>query len=321
MVTIFVSHVSRDKDIAHVLKERLGNDFGEVVDVFVSSDLTSVRLGSEWLDEIKDALKRSSMLLVLCSAEALERRWIHFECGAAWLRGIPVVPLCHSGSSVNDLPPPLNSFHGTDLEDPNAIDHLYTAIAEHTSWPKPAASRCQTSQRLVSAAVRDFDRIQAARRAAAVRRAVLGAAQLFLAPLVLMGVYAVALASVDRDAAGAILRGAAATLVWPFGTWFRLSRRTVDPLAYPLACVVIATLAGAGCTAAYLCLAEPNDLKYIFIEQAIDVLAFFVYVSMSFMSGVGLGNWLVLQNRRAKSRVVDVLFKVFPVPARVLDET
>jgi hypothetical protein len=89
MPSVFVSHISEDKQTAGRLKNVLTRDFPGLLDVFLSSDTQSIAAGEEWLQSIEQALRDSAMLLVLCSPDSIRRPWINFEAGAAWMRKIP----------------------------------------------------------------------------------------------------------------------------------------------------------------------------------------------------------------------------------------
>jgi hypothetical protein len=60
---IFVSHISEEAELARVLKERINQDFLGLIDVFASTDLTSISAGSQWLEEVKKALKEAQIEL------------------------------------------------------------------------------------------------------------------------------------------------------------------------------------------------------------------------------------------------------------------
>src|SRR5262245_22760925 len=104
VASIFISHISEEQALAALLKKHMMSDFGEYVTVFVSSDLESINAGDEWLKSIKKALATASFELTLSSRVSITRPWVNFEVGAAWLKHIPIVPVCHSGLQVSDLP-------------------------------------------------------------------------------------------------------------------------------------------------------------------------------------------------------------------------
>ncbi len=130
---VFISHITEEAPVANQLKSALTKDFSGVFTVFVSSDGTSIALGEEWLKYIKKALKDCSILIVLCSPSSIHRPWVNFEIGAAWLKKIPIIPVCHNGLTVRDLPMPLSLRNGISLDDPVGLRCLYDSIANKVS--------------------------------------------------------------------------------------------------------------------------------------------------------------------------------------------
>jgi hypothetical protein len=136
-VQVFISHISEEHELAIRLKQRLEKDFLNQVAVFVSSDQESIQAGASWLDAVRSSLETSVLQIVLCSRASVIRPWINFEAGAAWLRGIPVVPLCHSGLGPDDLTMPLSALQGGAVSDPQALARLYQRIAELVPCGRP----------------------------------------------------------------------------------------------------------------------------------------------------------------------------------------
>lgn len=126
----FISHISEEMEVAKFLKQALIRDFLRLMTVFVSSDTESIAAGEEWLKSIEKALSDCAMLLILCSPESVKRPWINFEAGAAWLRKIPLIPICHAGLTPRDLPMPLSLRQAIGLEDPVGLTRLYAQIAQ-----------------------------------------------------------------------------------------------------------------------------------------------------------------------------------------------
>jgi hypothetical protein len=129
LLETFVSFVTVESKFADLLQARLDRDFIGLVRVFVSKDATSIPVGSKWLDQLVAALNRSHLQLVICSSESVRRPWIHYEAGGAAVRGIEVIPLCHSGIRPEQLPVPLSMSEGVILTDPRGIEQLYTKIS------------------------------------------------------------------------------------------------------------------------------------------------------------------------------------------------
>lgn len=134
---VFISHISRETELAQGLKQRLEKHFLGLLDIFVSSDRKTIQAGSRWLEEVDKALKSADLQIVLCSKESVGRPWVNFEAGAVWLRGIPVIPLCHSGLRPNDLPVPLGMLEGIECSQPEGLHKLYDAIAKQLSVDVP----------------------------------------------------------------------------------------------------------------------------------------------------------------------------------------
>ena len=114
---LFISHVSTESSLAQALKQRLQRDFLGPLDIFVSSDQTTIGAGRKWLDEIETALKGADLEIVLASKDSVVQPWVNFEAGAAWLRGIPVIPVCHSGMQPADLQPPFSLLQSVAYSD------------------------------------------------------------------------------------------------------------------------------------------------------------------------------------------------------------
>lgn len=128
-LTVFFSHVTAESKIVDFLQVAIARDFIGLVDLFISSDRTSVPIGSKWLDDITEALRKADLHAVLCSPESISRPWINFEAGAAHLRGIPIMPLCYNGLAPAQLPVPISEYGGVFITTPEGIERVYTRLA------------------------------------------------------------------------------------------------------------------------------------------------------------------------------------------------
>ena len=125
----FVSHITIESKFADLLRSSLTRDFIGLVNFFVSTDATSIPVGSQWFEDILAALNRANLLLVICSGESVQRQWIHYEAGGAGVRGVEVIPLCHSGITVEQLPVPLSMSEGALLTSGKGLEKLYRKIS------------------------------------------------------------------------------------------------------------------------------------------------------------------------------------------------
>ena len=152
---IFISHITEDAGIAAKLKLRMSEDFLGQVTVFLSSDTESIAAGEEWLKSVSDALRNSSIFVVLCSPISIMRPWVNFEAGAAWMKDIPLIPVCFSGLRPRDLPMPLSARQGLELNDAQGLRSLYDRIAQVLRFQPPARDYDALAADLVEAAPAD----------------------------------------------------------------------------------------------------------------------------------------------------------------------
>jgi hypothetical protein len=115
--TVFISHITEEKELAIAFRDFIQTTFLGLFDIFVSSDGESIKMGDRWLTSITEALKHCAVEIIFCSPHSVQRPWINFEAGAGWVRGIPVIPICHSGMTRTALPIPLNMLQATDAND------------------------------------------------------------------------------------------------------------------------------------------------------------------------------------------------------------
>jgi hypothetical protein len=139
-VSVFISHISEEAELAAILKKHLTKDFLGLFNVFVSSDTVSISAGSKWLESIENALRNAEAELVLCSKASIKRPWINFEAGAGWMRSIPIIPVCHSGLRLKDLSSPLNFLQGIEAKRESGIDQIYKLLAETLGVDMPAVN-------------------------------------------------------------------------------------------------------------------------------------------------------------------------------------
>jgi TIR domain len=128
-VVVFLSHITEEKALAEIIKGHIERDFIGLIDVFVSSDDRSINIGRRWLSDVDNALRTAAAMIVLCSPDSVKRPWINFEAGAAWIREIPVAPVCHTGMQPSGLPVPLNLLQAIDASREQDWEGLYRTIA------------------------------------------------------------------------------------------------------------------------------------------------------------------------------------------------
>lgn len=135
---VFLSHIHEEKALAILIKEALEDEFSGFVDVFVSSDGTSIPAGSNFLRRIEDGLVQCIGAIYLISPTSVKRNWINFELGAVWIRSaislrnsqpeIPALPICHSGIAPSALPAPLNNLNAVSANQASQLEFAFRSL-------------------------------------------------------------------------------------------------------------------------------------------------------------------------------------------------
>jgi len=134
---IFISHITEEKEIALALKRLVESTFLNMIDVFVSSDPTSIKMGRKWLNEVTAALKTCAVEIILASPESVKRPWVNFEGGSGWIRDIPVIPLCHSAMIPSKLPAPLGSLQAATATEESELKLIFPVLADAVGCTLP----------------------------------------------------------------------------------------------------------------------------------------------------------------------------------------
>jgi hypothetical protein len=135
---VFISHASGEAPLAEILQKHITRDFIGLVEVFVSSDGTSIAVGDHWLDDVVTALQQADIYAVLCSQHSIERRWINIEMGAALARSRPIIPICHTDLKAFQLQRPLEDSQAIQASDADGLRRLYSRFADELGSAVPS---------------------------------------------------------------------------------------------------------------------------------------------------------------------------------------
>jgi nucleoside 2-deoxyribosyltransferase len=131
MQEVFISHINEEAALATALKNWIEITFPGNCTAFVSSSPNDLNGGDKWLELLKKKLDSAEVVVVLCSPKSLSRRWISWEAGYSWSRGIPLIPICHSGVTTPNLPSPFSIFQGYDLLSDNFLVKFQASLERH----------------------------------------------------------------------------------------------------------------------------------------------------------------------------------------------
>ncbi len=155
---LFLSHIHEESQLALCIKQWVETTFTERIEVFCSSDSIAFAQDANFLRKLLKELRKSDLLLLLASSRSLQRPWINFEAGCAWVRDLEIVPLCHSGQKRGSLPLPLALFTAIEILDPKGCEDFLNILRVRLGETRlvPVASRM--ADELKDAAVRDAKR-------------------------------------------------------------------------------------------------------------------------------------------------------------------
>ena len=92
MAETFISFIHEEREYAEAIQKFLAQIIEAESKPFLSSDKLQVYAGEKWLDRIMDELDEAKVVVLMSSEESVQRPWVNFEAGAAWIRKIPIIP-------------------------------------------------------------------------------------------------------------------------------------------------------------------------------------------------------------------------------------
>jgi hypothetical protein len=134
---VFFSHSSQDREAILPIRDRLVEGSAHAVQVFMASDGASIPFGRNWLKEIEDALAACKLMFVWMTPTSLASKWIPFESGYAYSRGIRVVPIGFQGVRLDDLPAPISILQGFNVTGSQGLNNIVAIINEEFGLTLP----------------------------------------------------------------------------------------------------------------------------------------------------------------------------------------
>lgn len=135
---IFLSYIYEETELAHIIQKALEDEFGDLIEFFVSSDGKILKPGFTFLQRVEDPLVNCVGAIYLISPASMKRNWINFEMGAVWIRNamslkksrkvIPTIPVCHSGMLIDVLPVPLSNLDAVSGKNASQLEMTFKKI-------------------------------------------------------------------------------------------------------------------------------------------------------------------------------------------------
>lgn len=127
---IFISHSSKDEELANELKKQIEACFDHQVEAFVAR--FSIEPSKDWLHEIIENLKIAQALIVLMTPFSKASYWVGFEVGYLYERIIsndplPVYPLRLPNTEVFG---PFWHKQSTSLDNTNDVKAFFNKVSK-----------------------------------------------------------------------------------------------------------------------------------------------------------------------------------------------
>jgi hypothetical protein len=129
-VDVFITHRHSEVAVVKGIAAAIRDAFRDPLALYVSA-VDPPELGEDWFHEIDRALRSARLQIAIVGPGSMASRWIHFESGFAWARGIPVVFLCYGGIRPDQLPLPYGTRMGLELLDPKWLFRLVETLKKH----------------------------------------------------------------------------------------------------------------------------------------------------------------------------------------------
>jgi hypothetical protein len=134
MGTVFVSYVTEDAPVAFAVQQFIASTL-KLTDVSLSSDKAQVFAGVDWLGKIKATVLTADVVVLMLSERSVNRPWVNFEAGAAWVTDRAIIPCCYGNMSTKNLPQPYSGIQALDLK--TQADYLLESVCHHLHIPPP----------------------------------------------------------------------------------------------------------------------------------------------------------------------------------------
>lgn len=131
MRKIFISHSANDKEIVGELIGLLEGIGVASNKIFCSSfEGYGIKLGTNWLDAIKQELTDESLVLFVLTTNFYNSHMCQCELGAVWANTLRHIPILVPPLNYNDLEYILRNQQSMVINDENQINSLYEEILE-----------------------------------------------------------------------------------------------------------------------------------------------------------------------------------------------
>src|SRR5579862_8470633 len=141
-LSVFISHSSKDADLALALIELLKAGLGLMADQIRCSSVDGYRLpvGVNTEDKLREEVNAAKVVIGLITPSSLTSYYVMFELGARWGANLFLAPLL-AGVKASELRGPLSLLNALSANSDAQLHQLLADIGIHLNLPiQPAAS-------------------------------------------------------------------------------------------------------------------------------------------------------------------------------------
>ena len=130
-IEVFVSHSSKDREIAHALIDLLRTALNLSAEAIRCTSVQGYKLsvGADTDEELKREIQESRALIGLITEVSFESAYVLFELGARWGAGKHMAPLLAAGTSANVLKGPIGGKNALSCDSPGDLHQLISDMA------------------------------------------------------------------------------------------------------------------------------------------------------------------------------------------------
>ncbi|RED76029.1 toll/interleukin-1 receptor domain-containing protein [Cohnella phaseoli] len=129
---IFISHSSLDNRLVNPLMDLIQTQFGLTRSNFFNTSDEELQAGGQWIEEIKQGMHDSSLVLPVITPNYLESAFCLCELGATWVKSADLIPIIVPPLDYKALnATPFRSVYQTvSLDSEEGLTRLYDAITK-----------------------------------------------------------------------------------------------------------------------------------------------------------------------------------------------
>lgn len=137
---LFISHATSDGEFANAVKQEIEKVFANGVNVYCTSSPGTIRVGTDWLNDIEKKLGVAQAVIAIVTPVSIERPWFWFEIGATWSKersgDSHIYPLCAPEIVLSDLPSPLDRFQALSMGKVQDLKSLFETLIDQFGFGK-----------------------------------------------------------------------------------------------------------------------------------------------------------------------------------------